>query len=305
MPVDIAKGARKDHAREFAYTRDDFDKVRELIHAHAGIRLNDTKVEMVYGRLVRRLRALHLTSFSSYIEMLENKDDPEWEPFVNALTTNQTAFFREAHHFPVLAEFLRGVPPGEKTTLWSAAASTGEEAYSMAITACEVHGSFAPRVKILATDLDSQVLAQASEGIYTLEQLEDLSPERLRRFFLKGTGARAGLAKVKPELRALVSFGKHNLRDEDWRFSEGFDCIFCRNVMIYFDKSTQYQVLTRMARVLSPNGLLFAGHAESYYHAADLFRLCGRTVYCHAGHGKAPVAVPATRSRSVSDADAG
>src|SRR5207302_9702283 len=128
-------------------------------------------------------------------------------------------------------------------------------------------------------------------GIYTLEQLENLSPERLRRFFLKGTGARAGLAKVKPELRALVSFGKHNLRDEDWRFSESFDCIFCRNVMIYFDKPTQYQVLTRMARVLKADGLLFAGHSESYHHAADLFRLCGRTVYSHAEHGKASVAV--------------
>ena len=305
MPVDIAIGAPKDRTREFAYTRDDFDKVRKLIHAHAGIRLNDTKQEMVYSRLARRLRALHLDSFSSYITLLENSEDPEWEHFVNALTTNQTAFFREAHHFPVLADYLRGLRAGARATLWSAAASTGEEAYSMAITACDAFGTLAPPVKILATDLDSRVLAQASEGIYALEQLKDLAPDRLRRFFFRGTGSKAGLARVKPELRALVSFGRHNLREESWRLGESFDCIFCRNVMIYFDKPTQRQVLTRMARVLKPEGLLFAGHSESYFHASDLFRLCGRTVYCHAGGGNAPFAGPAWSGRSVSDADGG
>jgi len=283
----VTTGA-KERIREFAYTRGDFDKVRKLIYAHAGIRLNDTKQEMVYSRLVRRLRALRITSFDSYIKMLEDKDHPEWEHFVNALTTNQTAFFREAHHFPILAEHLRGLRPEATARLWSAAASTGEEAYSIAIAACEVYGTLAPPVKILATDLDSQVLAQASEGIYTVEQTQGLSPDRLRRFFLKGTGTRTGFVKLKPELRALISFAKLNLRDENWRLSESFDGIFCRNVMIYFDKPTQYQVLSRIARVLKPDGLLFAGHSESYFHAADLFRPCGRTVYRHASSAATP-----------------
>ena len=268
--------------REFGYRRADFDEVRELIYAHAGIRLNDSKHEMVYSRLTRRLRALGVSDFGSYLELLRSGDHPEWENFVNALTTNLTAFFREPHHFPVLAEYLRGLRPGSGATLWSAAASTGEEAYSMAMTACEVYGTLSPPVRILATDLDSQVLQRASEAIYARELVQDLSPERLRRFFLSGTGAREGFVKVKPELRALVTFTKHNLRDDNWELHESFDCIFCRNVMIYFDKPTQYQVLARIAHVLKPQGLLFAGHSESYFHAADLFRPCGRTVYRHA-----------------------
>jgi chemotaxis protein methyltransferase CheR len=182
----------------------------------------------------------------------------------------------------MLAEHLRGLRHGSAATLWSAAASTGEEAYSMAMIACEVYETLWPPVKILASDLDSQVLQRASEAIYARELVQDLSPERLRRFFLSGTGTREGFVKVKPELRQLVTFRNHNLRDDNWDLRESFDCIFCRNVMIYFDKPTQYQVLTRIARVLKPQGLLFAGHSESYFHAADLFRPYGRTVYRHA-----------------------
>jgi chemotaxis protein methyltransferase CheR len=271
-----------DRDREFGYSRSDFNELRTLIYAHAGIRLNDSKYEMVYSRLTRRLRALGLSDFGSYLALLHARDHPEWENFVNALTTNLTAFFREPHHFPVLAEYLRGLPQGTGATLWSAAASTGEEAYSMAMAACEAFETLRPPVRILASDLDSQVLQRASEGIYAKELVQDLPPERLRRFFLNGAGSREGYVKVRPELRALVTFTHHNLRDERWDLRESFDCIFCRNVMIYFDKPTQYQVLTRIARVLKPQGLLFAGHSESYFHAADLFRPCGRTVYRHA-----------------------
>ena len=268
--------------REFGYVRADFDEVRELIYVHAGIRLNDSKHEMVYSRLTRRLRALGLADFGSYLALLRREDHPEWENFVNALTTNLTAFFREPHHFPVLAEHLRALRHGPEATLWSAAASTGEEAYSMAVIACEVYETLWPPVRILASDLDSQVLQRASEAIYTKELVQDLSSGRLKRFFLNGAGAREGYVKVRPELRALVTFTKHNLRDDNWDLRESFDCIFCRNVMIYFDKPTQYQVLTRIASVLKPEGLLFAGHSESYFHAADLFQSCGRTVYRHA-----------------------
>ena len=268
--------------REFGYTRADFNQVRELIYAHAGIRLNDSKHEMVYSRLTRRLRALGVSDFGSYLALVRGEDHPEWENFVNALTTNLTAFFREPHHFPILAEHLRELRHGSAATLWSAAASTGEEAYSMAMIACEVYETLWPPVKILASDLDSQVLQRASEAIYARELVQDLSPERLRRFFLSGTGTREGFVTVKPELRQLVTFRNHNLRDDNWDLRESFDCIFCRNVMIYFDKPTQYQVLARIARVLKPQGLLFAGHSESYFHAADLFRPYGRTVYRHA-----------------------
>ena len=268
--------------REFAYTRVDFDRVRALIYQRAGIRLNDTKQEMVYSRLVRRLRDLNLPTFRDYLEFLENGDGEEWQKFINSLTTNQTGFFREPHHFPILADYLRALPSSAKPQLWSAAASTGEEAYSMAMTACEVYQSDTPPVKILACDLDTQVLQRASDGVYTVDQVKGLSPQQLRRFFLKGTGAREGMVKVTPALRALVNFTQHNLLDENWRFSERFDCVFCRNVMIYFDRPTQYKVLDRIARVLKPVGLLFAGHSESYFHATDLFRACGRTVYRHA-----------------------
>jgi chemotaxis protein methyltransferase CheR len=271
-----------ERSREFAYTRADFQRVRELIYTHAGIRLNDTKEEMVYSRLARRLRALRLPSFESYLEVLDANDAAEWEQFTNALTTNQTAFFREPHHFSILAEHLRGLPSGTRSHLWSAATSSGEEAYTMAITACETYGTLTPPVRILATDLDTHVLQRASEGVYSLEFMKSVSPEHLKRYFLKGSGRRAGFAKVKPELRALVHFSRHNLRDRSWSFPEPFDCVFCRNVMIYFDKTTQYEVLGRMAKVLKRGGLLFAGHSESYFHATDLFRPCGRTVYQHA-----------------------
>jgi chemotaxis protein methyltransferase CheR len=271
-----------ERAREFPYTRTDFDRLRELIYAHAGIRLNDTKEEMVYSRLARRLRALRLGSFASYVALLENDDSAEWENFVNALTTNQTAFFREPHHFSILAEHLRALPATNRVHLWSAGSSSGEEAYSLAITACEVYGNLAPPVRILATDLDTQMLERGRQGVYPLENLKSVTPEQLRKYFLKGSGTHAGFAKVKPELRALVSFTQHNLRDPSWKFEQAFECVFCRNVMIYFDKATQYQVLGRMARVLKRGGLLFAGHSESYFHAADLFRACGRTVYRHA-----------------------
>jgi chemotaxis protein methyltransferase CheR len=268
-----------ERTREFTYTRGDFQRVCELIYTHAGIRLNETKQEMVYGRLARRVRALELESFGSYLSLLDDKTHPEWEKFVNALTTNQTAFFREPHHFPLLAEYLRQLPAGSQAVLWSAAASTGEEAYSMAITACEVFDTLNPPVKIVATDVDTQVLQRASEGMYGLEQVRDMEPQRLRRFFLKGSGAREGLVKIKPALRQLITFEPLNLREDNWRLAQRFDCVFCRNVMIYFDKPTQYEVLSRIAQVLKPDGLLFAGHSESYFHATDLFRSCGRTVY--------------------------
>ncbi|MFN3594351.1 MAG: CheR family methyltransferase [Thiobacillaceae bacterium] len=270
--------------REFEFTAEDFAEVRQLIYTHAGISLSAAKEDMVYSRLARRLRALGLSRFQDYLSLLKSGDGAEWEPFVNALTTNHTAFFREAHHFDILKDFLR-TRRERPITLWSAAASTGEEPYSIAMTALETLPDAARAVRILASDLDTQVLERAREGIYPIDRVARLGEARQRRFFLRGTGGREGLARVRPELRAMIDFFQLNLLDARWPIKTPLDAIFCRNVMIYFDKPTQYRILQRMKPLLKPDGLLFLGHSEALYHAADLFRLRGQTVYVHAEAG--------------------
>lgn len=264
-------------AREFRFDDRDFERIRRLIYAHAGISLNDSKRDMVYGRVTRRLRALGLKSFAEYLQQLET-DELEFEEFVNSLTTNLTAFFREEHHFPILAELLRKHAENGPVSLWSAACSTGEEAYSMAITAIETLGPNPP-VRILGTDLDTRAVRTADLGIYPLERVEKLGEERLKRFFLKGTGDKAGYARVRPEVRALVRFRPMNLMTPVWPIRGPFHAIFCRNAMIYFDRAAQRRVLERFRPLLHPDGRLFAGHAEGLAHCADLFEPEGRTVY--------------------------
>lgn len=267
--------------REFDYTTADFERVRQLIYKHAGISLSPIKQDMVYSRLARRLRTLGLSSFAQYLDRLERGGDGEWETFVNALTTNLTSFFREAHHFDILKQLVERLNGGGRYAirLWCSASSTGEEAYSMAIAMCELFDSYAPPVQILASDLDTSVLATAGEGVYANERVEKLSAERLHRFFLRGTGARQGFVRVRPELQKLISYSRINLLDSRWPVQGPLDAIFCRNVMIYFDKPTQYGILQRFVPLLRADGLLFAGHSESFLHAADLFRSLGRTVY--------------------------
>ena len=271
--------------REYAFTAADFDRVRRLIFSYAGISLNDSKQNMVYSRLARRLRALGLDSFRVYLDRLER--DPafaagERQQFINALTTNLTAFFRESHHFPILAEFLRQRGDRTEPRLWCAAASTGEEPYSIAMTVIEALGP-ATGARVLATDIDTQVLAHGERGVYRLEAARACGEPRMRRFFLRGTGANAGLARVRPELARLVSFAPLNLLADVWSalasFAPVVDVVFCRNVMIYFDKSTQHRVLERIARALRPGGLLFVGHSENFSDARALFAPRGSTVY--------------------------
>lgn len=268
------------HQREFHFTPSDFEQIRGLIYEHAGISLSDGKVDMVYSRIARRLRANGLTTFESYLSYLDENPD-EWQHFTNSLTTNLTSFFREEHHFPVLAEMALGAKSRGQNpvTLWSSACSTGEEPYSMAMTMIDAFGSWKPPVKILATDLDTNVLSHAYKGIYPIERVDKLSDETRRRFFQRGKGAQAGLVRVRPEVRALVSFHPLNLLDGHWPMRGRFDGIFCRNVLIYFDKPTQYKLLSRFHPLLRPDGLLFVGHSESLTHVADLFRLRGKTVY--------------------------
>lgn len=266
--------------REFAFTRRDFERVRRLIRERAGIALMDSKQDMVYSRLARRLRMLALGSFSEYLDRLESaRDAAEWQAFTNALTTNLTSFFREPHHFERLQELFARRAPGERLLLWCAAASTGEEPYSLAITAAEAFGTLSPPVSILATDIDTQVLATAELGVYPLERIADLTPERRRRFFRRGQGSNEGNCRVIDELRSLITFRRLNLLDGRYPLRGPFKAIFCRNVMIYFDKPTQYLVLQRMMPLLALDGLFFAGHSESFFHATDLVIPCGRTIY--------------------------
>lgn len=267
--------------RAFVFDDRDFRRVCRLIRDRAGINLGPHKRDMVYSRLARRVRSLGLERFSDYLDLLERSPETESQAFVNALTTNLTSFFREAYHFDALSEHLRAAAAAgvAEQTIWCCAASTGEEPYSIAITACEAFGTMTPPVRILATDIDTSVLQTAATGVYPIERIGDLSPQRWRRFFQRGSGPNAELCRVKPELQALVEFRPLNLLAANYGLRGGFSAVFCRNVMIYFDKATQYQVLHRISPLLGSGGLLFAGHSESFSHAQDLVVPCGRTIY--------------------------
>jgi chemotaxis protein methyltransferase CheR len=270
--------SRPPEQKEFLFTASDFERVRSMLYKHSGIKLNDSKMDMVYSRLARRLRATGLKTFQDYLARVEQHQDEEWEVFINALTTNLTAFFREPHHFPLLKEHVLSIPK-RPLRLWCSASSTGEEPYTMAMSMVEAFGTYKPPVEIIATDIDTNVLNKAKAGVYPMDRVDKLPPDVLKRFFLRGSGSNADNVKVRKELSDLISFRQLNLLDTQWPISGPFDVIFCRNVMIYFDKDTQYKILKRFAPMMEPHGLLFAGHSESLHHAADLFKLRGQTVY--------------------------
>ena len=266
--------------REFEFNDKDFARVRALILKIAGISLAPSKQSMVYSRLARRLRACNHSRFSSYLDALEsNSSNPEWEHFTNSLTTNLTSFYRESHHFDLLKKQLQSLSRNSRIELWCSAASTGEEPYTMAITAMEAFNSMNPPVRILATDIDTKVLDHAKKGVYRMDQVEKIPDDILRKYFLKGKGESEGLIRVRPEVQALLTFRKLNLMDNVWSLRPGFDAIFCRNVMIYFEKDVQLQILKRFAPLMNPNGLLYAGHSENFAMARDYFTLRGKTVY--------------------------
>jgi chemotaxis protein methyltransferase CheR len=264
---------------DFLLTEQDFSRIRALIYERAGISLGAQKRQMVYSRLSRRLRELRIREFAVYLGLLEaDPESAEWEQFTNALTTNLTSFFREAHHFPVLADHALQCP--QPMTVWCSAASTGEEPYSIAMTLIESLGSRASQASVVATDIDTQVLAKGAAGVFTAEQVSKLSPQRLKRFFLKGSGVNEGKVRIRPEVASMVSFSQLNLLDASWGLKTGgFDAIFCRNVMIYFDKPTQAKILQRFVPLMKPHALLFAGHSENFSFASQSFRLRGQTVY--------------------------
>ncbi|MDY7538005.1 CheR family methyltransferase [Undibacterium sp. RTI2.1] len=273
-----AEKGKSETSKEFDFNAKDFNRVRDLIYQKAGISLADSKQEMVYSRLARRLRATGMNSFSIYLDSLEtDNSEAEWEAFTNALTTNLTSFFREEHHFPLLAEHVKKIK--EPINVWCSASSTGEEPYSIAMTLCEAFGTLKPPVHIIATDIDTNVLATASRGVYNLDRLDKMSPDRAKKFFLRGKGAQDGLVRVRPELRDLITFKQLNLLADVWPINGVFDAIFCRNVMIYFDKPTQGAILKKFVPLMKSDGLLFAGHSENFLYVSDDFKLRGKTVY--------------------------
>lgn len=260
----------------------DFERVRRLIRRHAGIHLSAAKQAMVHGRLSRRLRETAHASFEAYLDELEQAGSAaDVQKFVNSLTTNLTAFFREEHHFADLVLDLRArAAGGRPLRIWCSAASTGEEPYSIAMTALETLGAAAARVQLLASDIDTRVLETARSGIYPADA-RGLSPERQRRHFQRGTGPNAGRLRVRPEVARLVKFLPLNLIGSSWAAlgSEPFDIVFCRNVMIYFDATTQRQVLKGIHGVMREGAVLYVGHSENFSDARELFRLRGKTVY--------------------------
>lgn len=248
-----------------------------LIAEYAGIKLSAHKRYMVHNRLSRRLRARGLQSFADYLRLVQSELSGEREAFVNALTTNLTAFFREPHHFELLR--LRAQRHRERERrayrIWCSACATGEEAWSMAMTMREASCT----AEILATDIDTEALEAAKAGVYPDERTGTLSPERMRAHWLRGVGANEGWVSVRPELRAMVKFGQLNLQSPQWPAMETFDAIFCRNVVIYFDREAQKALLTRFAAYLRVGGLLAVGHAESFPATHPRFHACGRTAY--------------------------
>jgi chemotaxis protein methyltransferase CheR len=270
-------------SREFPFSDAEFAFIRVRVEQHAAIKLPDTKRQMVYGRLVRRLRELRIGSFAEYVALLrDDAGGPEFVNLINAVTTNLTSFFREKHHFDVLREkvipeFVTRNSAKRSLRIWSAGCSTGEEPYSIAMTVLDCLPA-GWDLKILATDIDTKVLATASAGVYGEDRIRSLPDTLKRRGFLRGRGESSDKVRVRPEFQQPISFKQLNLM-EAWPMRGQFDFIFCRNVVIYFDKPTQQRLFDRFADQLVDDGYVFLGHSETMHNLTTRFRLLGQTVY--------------------------
>ena len=276
-------GQAADKEREFHFTDKDFQFIREMVATHTGIKLADSKREMVYGRLSRRLRQLDIASFADYCALLQEDAEAELGSLINAITTNLTSFFRERHHFEyltnTLAPLLEKTKTDRRVRIWSAGCSTGAEPYSIAMTMrAALPSTRGWDVKILATDIDTQVLRIAGDGIYSEKDVVGVPDALMRRWFMRGKAAHAGSVRARKELRDMIVFRQLNLLGP-WPVKKPFDFIFCRNVVIYFDKDTQRKLFSRYADKLAPEGHLFIGHSESLYKVSERFRLIGQTIY--------------------------
>ncbi len=269
--------------REFQYSKDDFNYIRKLIYKVSGIQLSDVKQDMVYSRLARRLRSLELTSFSDYCQFIEDNYDQEITYTINAITTNLTHFFREVHHFDtlkqrIIPELIKNQPRGKRLRIWSAGCSTGEEPYSIAISLLETLPNFSQwNTKILATDLDSNVVATCKAGIYDKQRIVPVEPGLALKWF-SDNPENSNQVIVDDKLREQIAFNRLNLMN-DWPIKGPFDVIFCRNVLIYFDKPTQQKLLSRFYDLLAPGGYLFLGHSEQLGEFQKHFTLLGKTSF--------------------------
>lgn len=275
-------------SEQYTLTEHEFGFICKLVYDSTGIVLDERKREMVYRRLMRRTRELRLESFSAYCQLLKTDQRSELPNFTNAITTNLTSFFRESHHFDYLRDVLlpnmrsqrRRESDARRLRIWSSACSTGEEPYSAAITVLDALGSEinAWDARILATDLDSNVVATGKAGIYKEERIKDLEPGIVRKWFHLGTGENSGYVKVNQKLSDLITFKALNLFHE-WPMQGTFDVIFCRNVLIYFDKGTQTKLILRYFDLLRPGGVLFLGHSENMPKDISKFEFQGKTTY--------------------------
>jgi len=274
---------------EIDISDEEFAALSLLVYEQTGICLPKAKRPLLKSRLLKRLLYLEQHSFAQYYEYLKYYDPQkdELQEMINAITTNKTSFFRERHHFDYLREKIlvpacRSAGLGRRPSLrfWSAGCSSGEEPYSIAITvATALERLPAWDIKILASDIDTEMLDKASAGIYPRDAVTELPPAVVKEHFLAGTGDYEDFVRVKPALRSLITFGRINLMDAQWPFHGKFDAIFCRNVIIYFDRNSQQQVLRHFAQYLVPEGIFFAGHSENLHWFGDLFEPIGQTVY--------------------------
>jgi len=258
-----------------------FDQVKEVAYALTGIKLTDHKKNMIYSRLARRIRQRGLNSFDDYCLLLNQQGNDEATEFVNAITTNLTSFFRENHHFEylknhVFPELIKKNSRSRRVRVWSAGCSTGEEPYSIAICLSEQMPVSSWDIKVLATDLDTNVVAHGKRGVYQDDRIESIDQGRSRKWFLRD--ASGSEVRVKRSLQELVTFKQLNLL-ERWPMKGPFDVIFCRNVVIYFDKETQKKLFNRYADMLAPGGHLFIGHSENLHKVCSRFESLGKTIY--------------------------
>ena len=260
-------------------TREDFIRTARMLKERAGIVLGEHKEEMVARSLGLETKNLGVVEVRQYLDFLDhNPRAPEWERFVNTFTINHTAFFRESHHFSSLAEFVK--KRSKPLSVWCAAASTGEEVYTIAMVLQENVNNAEISCSLLASDIDTQALVRAQEGVYSLDRVSPVDDFLLRKYFQRGVGKRVGMVRVKSVLRNMVDFRMINLvSSENWPTDQSFDAVFCRNTMIYFEKETQSKLLDKFAQVMKPGALLFVGHSENISHLSKAFRLQGQTVY--------------------------
>lgn len=262
----------------------EFYLFRDIVYKESGINLSDTKKALVQARVIRRLRELQIPTYSEYYKYLNDNYSDEVVNFINCITTNKTEFFRESRHF----DYLRNVvfPRYEannkrKIRIWSAASSTGEEPYTIAIVASEYFkGKKMPDIKILATDIDTRVLQRARVGIYREDAVEEIEPGVLRKYFKRGNGDNAGLYKVKDSLKRMIYYRRLNLLSEKFPMKGQFDIIFCRNVIIYFNHESQMKLVKQFYNYLADDGFLFMGHSETLRGASDIYKFIGESTYC-------------------------